>query len=188
MTDDDDFSPVTADHAKWFGFIVHTFAKIETNMMVCAAGMLGTDLGTSYILMADTHYRQKRQTLLNLNKTLGINDRIDADLEKILDDLHKLSGLRNAIAHSTWTKGNRANSIKPMQLILRGKEPKPLGHHHNEQSYTPADLERECKKLDEIFRRFRLFLRGSGLVAKVATRLEEAPRETSADPGNPSAT
>jgi hypothetical protein len=183
----DDISPFTDEHAKYFGHIINIFARIETQMMVCAAGILNTDLATAYILMADTHYRQKRQTLLHLNITLGINGYREPELTAILDGIHKLSGLRNAIAHNTWVKGNRPNSIKPMQLILRGEEPTPLGHWHNEQSYTPDDLRADAIKLETLSRRLAELLETTGLEERVHAKIDAINPATSSREGSPSA-
>jgi hypothetical protein len=157
----------------WFGTIINIFAKIESQMMVCAAGVLDTDLATAYILMADTHYRQKRQTLLHLNSTVGVDGQRNGVLTRILNDLHKFSTLRNQIAHSTWADGRKPGAIKPMQLKLRGETPKPLGDFHNEKNYTAEDLQREAMQLETIARRFRVFLIGSGLQERVEANIEK---------------
>jgi hypothetical protein len=187
MTTSEDEPVFSTLHATCFGYIIAVFARIETNMMTCAAGILDTDLASAYILMADTHYRQKRQTLTHLNATLGVNGRISEELTAILDDVHKYSRLRNWIAHSPWVKGNRPGSIKPMQLILRGETLKPLGHWHNEQSYTADDLKDELYALEDVSNRFAAFLDSSGLKAKVRAKIAAIKPLTSEEPGKPSA-
>jgi hypothetical protein len=186
MSKPESLSPVTPEHARYFGHIINIFARIEHQMMVCVAGMLDSDLATAHILMADTHYRQKQQIVRHLNTTLGINGHVNQDLIAVLDDLHKLSSLRNAIAHCIWTKGNRPGTIKPMQLNLRAKEPKPLGHQHNERGYTSDELKAEANKLEAISRRFRDLLDRSRLWATVEAKINKIPSSITPSPGKPS--
>lgn len=178
MTNPDSASPVTSDHAMQFGFIINIFAKIETQMEIAVAGMLNTDFATAIILMGDTHYRQKQTTLRNLNQTIGIDGYVNAGLIEILDDLQKLSLLRNRIAHSVWTVGRRPGSLKPMQLILRGKKPKPLGHHHNEKAYTVEDLRASANSLEDISRRFTALLSETGLTDRVEANIDKIKMST----------
>ena len=183
MTKSDDLYPITPEYAVQFGFIISLFAKIELNMQTAAAGILEIDLGTAIILMGDINYNQKRQTLRHLNTTIGIKGYKSNELASLLDDLHKQSKLRNRVAHATWTEGHRPNSIKPMQLILRREEPKPLGYDHNEPDFTVEDLANEVKKLAEIDHRFVTFLNTSGLAARVEAKIEAIKSATASPPG-----
>lgn len=186
MPNPESLSPVTPEHARYFGHIINIFARIEHQMMVCVAGMLASDLGTAHILMADTHYRQKQQTVRHLNTTIGINGYANQELVAILDDLHKISKLRNWIAHAPWVKGNRPDAIKPMQIKLRGERPKELGHWHNEKGYTSLELRAEANRLEKISRRFRVLLERTGLWAKVEAKIDEIPSSITRSPGKPS--
>ena len=107
MSTQDEYYSVTADHAIYFGIIISMFAKLEHQMCIAAAGILGSDLDTAYILMGAMHYRQKRQTLNHLNATLGIRGTTSGRLKELLDRIDRHSGLRNWIAHAVW--GRRAN-------------------------------------------------------------------------------
>lgn len=185
MTNQDDVGVITNEFAMFFGLIISIFATIEHQMMICAAGILGCDLATAYILMNDTHYRQKQQTLRHLNTTRGINGYINQELIAILDELHNQSKLRNWICHAIWTTGNLPNSIKPMQLVLRSKEPKPLGHYHNEKSYTLSDLEECGRVLDTLQRRFNELLDSTGLRDKVSEAINATAASNDASPGSP---
>src|SRR5690348_10813383 len=91
LSKNDSASPVTHDHALWFGHIINIFAQLELLMMIAAAGILDQDLATAYILMGDTHYRQKQQTLRHLHTTLGVNGLQEPELTSILDEIHKQS-------------------------------------------------------------------------------------------------
>ncbi len=185
MTDDSNYSAVRPEHAACFGFIINTFAKIEMQMQIAAAGILDTDLGTAVILMGDTHYRQKQTTLRNLHATLGVDGYLNPQLTGILDEVSKLSKLRNHIAHSTWTAGRKPGSIKPMGMVLRGGTPKPYGHDDNEKNYTVVDLEASARRLEAISKRFTKFLSETGLEAKVQANIDAIISSTTASPGKP---
>jgi len=183
MINNENVSPVTPDHALAFGFIINFFAKCELHMQIAAAGILNADLATAVILMGDMHYRQKQQTLRHLNATIGINGEPSETLTSILDDLHKHQTIRNAVAHSVWTTGRKPGAIKPMQLLLRAKEPRPLGHHHNEENYTVSRLLDIVKSLDCIDARFRDFLDSSGLSTRAEARMEDTNSTNGPSPG-----
>ncbi len=185
MTDDSNYSAVTPEHATAFGFIINIFAKIEMQMQITAAGILDTDLGTALILMGDTHYRQKQTTLRNLHATHGIAGHWNPQLIEILDEVSKLSKLRNHIAHSTWRAGRKPGSIKPMGMALRGGTPKPYGYKHNEKNYTVADLEASARSIAATSKRFTKFLSETGLEAKVQANIDAIISSTTASPGKP---
>ena len=132
MSDTDGYYSVTEDHAMYFGIIISIFAKLEHKVYIAGAGMLNSDLGTAYILLGTMPYSQKRQTLVHLNTTLGVNGCTSADLRIILERIDKHSTLRNLIAHALWTEGSRPGSIKPMQIRLRSDTLKAIGHQHHE--------------------------------------------------------
>ena len=178
MSDQDGTYPVTTEHVIYFGIIISMFAKLEHQMCIAAAGILGSDLGTAYILMGAMHYRQKRQTLTHLNATLGIGGAISASLKDLLNRLDRHSALRNWIAHAVWTNGRRADSIKPMQILLRSDTLRVIGHDHNEQDYTVDDFRNAASELDAIGGDWREFLETAGLEARVKAEIEEAKSRT----------
>ena len=94
MSDTDGYYSATEDHAMYFGIIISIFAKLEHQMYIAAAGMLNSDLGTAYILLGTMPYSQKRQTLVHLNTTLGVNGCTSADFRIILERIDKHSTLR----------------------------------------------------------------------------------------------
>ncbi len=179
-------SVVTVEHATAFGYIIHTFAKLEFHMQTAVAGMLDTDVATAILLMGDTNYRQKRQVVRNIHQTRGIDGYVDPGLTNLLDEIHAYSGLRNHIAHSIWTSGQRPESIKPMYLKLRGKFPAPVGHQHHEKDYTIEDLRAAANSLNDISRRFVQFLEDTGLMARVTANIEKIAESIEGSPGNPS--
>ncbi len=185
MTDDPNYSPVTPEHAIHFGFIINIFAKIEMQIQIAAAGILDADLGTAVILMGDTHYRQKQTTLRNLHATRGVDGYLNPELTAILDEIAKLSKLRNLVAHATWTAGRQPGAIKPMGMVLRGGIPRPYGHDHNEKNYTVADLEASARNLEATSKRFERFLSDTGLEARVQANIDAIISSTTPSPGKP---
>ena len=179
-------SVVTPEHAKAFGYIIYSFAKFEFHMQTAVAGMLDTDVATAILLMGDTSYRQKRQTVTNIHQTRGIDGYVHPDLTNLLDEIQGYSGLRNHIAHSIWTSGQRPGSIKPMYLKLRSEFPAPVGDWHNEKDYTLEELRTAANSLNDISRRFVRFLEDTGLMARVAANIEKIAESTEESPGNPS--
>ena len=186
MNDTETPSVVTPEHATAFGYIIHAFAKLEFHMQTAVAGMLDTDAGTAILLMGDTNYRQKRQTVRNIHQTRGIDGYVHPGLTNLLDEIHALSGLRNHIAHSIWTSGQQPGSIKPMYLKTRGKFPTPVGHWHNEKDYTLEELRAAANSLNDMSRRFVQLLEDTGLMARVEANIEKIAESTEESPGNPS--
>lgn len=183
MSESEEPPVITPEHAKAFGYIIHTFAKLEHNMQITVAGMLDTDLATTMLLMSDTHYRQKRQTTRNIHLTRGVNGEVNPDLSALLDDIQNFNTLRNHIAHSIWTAGQRPGSIKPMYIKTRSDFPKPVGHWHNEKDYTLSELQETANSLNDTVRRFDEFLRDTGLLQRVAANIEQINDPTHESPG-----
>lgn len=180
---DDTTSPVTLEHLKGFGAIVHFFAEAEHLMHIAAAGILDTDMGTAVILLGDMAYGKKRQTLRHLNTTIGVDGKISPEVSSFLDAIHKEQNIRNWAAHATWKAGKREGSIKPLQLFLRSDEPKPLGHWHNEKDWTAEDLWDAATRIYHLTRSFRAYLEASGLVSRVEARIDAIKESTASSPG-----
>lgn len=180
---EDDIDPVTVEHLKGFGAITHLFARSENLMYIAAAGILDVDMGTAIILLGDGSYSQTRQTLRHLNTTIGVEGQRSPEIQAYLDAAHKKSKLRNWVAHSTWVAGRRPGSIKPMQLILRSDEPKPLGHWHNEKDYTAEELWVHGADLHRLNYNFNVYLARTGLLQRVAAKSESTNSPTASSPG-----
>lgn len=136
-------------------------------------------MGTALILLGDMNLRQKVQTVRHLNTTIGFEEYTSHELSNILDKTMKISGLRNDIAHNNWVSGQRPGSIKPIKLKLRGDEPTPMGHWHNEKSWTAQDLETEARNLDDHVAELDSLLKRLGVFAAVQARIDETKENTS---------
>ena len=173
MADDKDLYAVTPEHARWFGVIISEFARFETRLFIAVGGILDTDLGTSLILLGDVNLRQKIQTLRHLNSTLGIEGHVNPVIEDVLEEVGKLSTLRNWIAHCTWNEGRREGTIKPMIIGLRGEEIKLRGHEHNEPEFSLDYFKEEAEKLIATSSKLMNELCSTGLYDKVMVNMEE---------------
>jgi hypothetical protein len=177
---------VTEEHAIWFGIIVHLFAKCESNMRVAIAGILNIDMGSALIMTGELQYRQLRQTLMHLNNTRGVNGYIVDGVNDALDGIHSYSKLRNWIAHSTWVEGSRPKSIKPLRLITRSDFPKTLGVHHNENTYTPKELEEAAIGLESASIKLTDAMEAAGIFDTIEDSIAKTTPSNSDEGGNPS--
>ena len=88
----------------------------------------------------------------------------------MLDRVGDKSVLRNNVAHTSWRKGRRPGSIKPLVVKAKGKL-FLLGAHHNEKDWTAEELNAEADEiLDRAFA-VGLYLRGHGV--KLGAESEE---------------
>jgi hypothetical protein len=153
------------DHFRAFGAIIHTFARCEALMVGATSTLIGADLVFFSMVSAELPYRGKRDILLAL-----INERrIPPDqIEKVtgyLGELHKWNKLRNAIAHSTWTPGERPDSIKPLSLSVRGGKATYTGIDPEEdREYTKRELINIGNQLIDLHRRFFTYLQSIDLL------------------------
>jgi hypothetical protein len=85
-------------------------------------------------------------------------------LEKLMDRTDKAHGLRNQIAHCTWTPGTRPGTIKPMVMSAQRKALKMLGIEHNEKQWTADELKAEVKRYQEVGKDLALFMKRNGLM------------------------
>jgi hypothetical protein len=92
------------------------------------------------MLTAELPYRGKRDTLSAVIKLKNLPPDQLQKLNGYLGKIHKWSGLRNAIAHRTWTHGVRPDSIKPFGISVREGEATFIGFEGDERDYTAEEL------------------------------------------------
>lgn len=105
---------------------------------------------------------------------------------QIVGDLGAFGALRNAIAHSRWTGGVRANSIKPMRVDIRSGSARFIGNNDEERDWTTDELTEEGRKLFNLNRRIVQFLKDTGIAADME-RNDASIREPIDDSGGSSA-
>ena len=159
-------------HLLEFGRVVHNFATVETGIKIALSGILQIDLAAALIVLEPC----SAGNLKNIAKSLA-KDRLKPKLAEqlccIVGDWSATSGLRNDIAHSRWTDGDRPGSIKPRGLSIQEGRVKYIGDDEKEKSYTVSELQAEAEKLRAINERVLVFLDKSGLGKIVEAKMAE---------------
>jgi hypothetical protein len=124
--------------------------------------MLQIEDGASALVFAYSGY----DDLKNLMKAVLTESNLtEAEMEeglKLVDRVNDKSVLRNNVAHTSWRRGRRPGSIKPLVIKAKGKL-LLLGAHHDEKDWTAEELNSEADEiLDRAFA-VGLFLRGHGV-------------------------
>jgi hypothetical protein len=152
-------------HYSAFGAIIHECARYEYLMVGITAKILGLKVIQASVMMADLPYRGK---LATFKATIKLHDLKPEQREKIiwfLGNMSKHNQLRNHIAHSTWKRGDRPDSIKPLGCDVRSGEAVFLGIGENETDYTLQDLEGVAMDLINNRNAFAKYLREQNLLA-----------------------
>ena len=90
------------------------------------------------------------------------------ELEKLMDRVRKARGLRDQIAHCTWTAGTKPGKIKPLAMSARTVL-KMLGIKHNEKQWTAGELNAEAKRYRELGHDLAGFMKRTGLIPEART-------------------
>lgn len=104
---------LTSNHILAFGGITYNYARIEGILEIIISDMLNIDVGTTVIITEPYSSLDLRNVIKSLNRVCVLPNKLNEELAQIVGDLQSFSGLRNNIAHSTWTDGDRPDSIKP---------------------------------------------------------------------------
>ncbi len=80
--------------------------------------------------------------------------------------------LRNTIAHSRWTDGDRPGSIKPRGLDIRQGHARFVGESEQERSYTAGELNTALAQLASVNERLKRFLQVSALEQIILSKME----------------
>jgi hypothetical protein len=109
-----------------------------------------------------------------------------AKIEEFDAAIHAYNSLRNAIAHSSWKKGKRTDSVKPLDLSVRGGRVKFKGLSEDEREYPPDELHEIANRLT-LNNDFLSYLASIGLIIEATDKADASSRSTSGPPGSPSA-
>lgn len=169
---------VDHEHYLQFGRIVHHYATVETGIKITLCGLLQIDLGDMLILSEP----YSSATLRNVAKAMSeekLTEEWRDQLNRIIDDFAKFGPIRNLIAHSRWTTGERLGSIKPRRVDIRSGKAKWLGDAEVERSWTALDLAGVATELHALNERLKGFQEDSGLKAIIQQNLlgTGAPQE-----------
>lgn len=163
-------------HLLEFGRIVHNFATVESGIKISLSGILQVSLVEGLIVFEP----YGAVDIKNVAKSLG-KERLKPKLAEqfccIVGDWAAFNGLRNVIAHSRWTDGDRPGSIKPRRISIRQGRVDIFGDDEKEASYTVAELRDAAQRLHHINERLKLFLAESGLGKIINAKMAEADEE-----------
>lgn len=157
-------SPLTDEHFRAFGAIIHLFARHEALMVGVMSTLTKTELYAIGLLTAELPYRGKRETMLAMLKDYRVDGTIRERISWFMGELHKHNQLRNHIAHSRWTAGNRPKSIKPISLSIRGGTATMLGVNSEEKDYTDKEMINIAHELIRNRNQFATYLISNGLL------------------------
>ena len=150
-----------------FGRIINYYADAETGIKIALAGMLEIDMFELLVLTEP----YSSLDLRNVAKSIA-KHRFDAGRERdqfcqLVGDLGAFGPLRNNIAHSRWTKGERRGSIKPHRVDIRSGVVKFHGAEEGERDWTTKELQAEVLKLLLLNRRIVQFMQVTGIAASI---------------------
>ena len=172
-------------HLLAFGRIMHAYATVESGIKIALSGILEIDL--AHALIAFEPYTAA--SLKNVAKSLA-KQRLKPDLAEtfacIVGDWSAFAGLRNTIAHSRWTVGDRPDSIKPRGVSIEKGHARFVGDDDGEKSYTVEYLNDAVCKLHAVNERLKEFLKTSGLERVIASKMadQSSPNLTQAPDGD----
>ena len=161
------------------GMIIQWFARHEYLMHIIATALLNTNIGAITILMTGLGYAGKRDAVKSLLNYVEINESHATKINEYLDKLHTHSGLRNGVAHSTWTEGSRPDAIKPLRIQVRGGKGKIIGTEESEQDYTSQELLDTANDIGALYNEFKDYIVGIGLMSIVEENITLKRVETS---------
>ena len=158
-------------HLLAFGRIIHNFASVEMGIKITVSGVLEVHLDAA--LIAFQPY--SATDLRNVAKSLSKERLKPKDAEQfccIIGDWFKFNTLRNVIAHSRWTDGQRPRSIKPRRLNIRQGKADWFGNKLDEEDFTAEELEARAEELHLINERTKKFLQTSGLADVIESKID----------------
>lgn len=142
-------SHVSTKHITGFGHIIFMWANVETYMHLSLAALTKSPLQRSLLMTWHMTYNNKRDRLRALVDYIELDDKPQKEFDCLIVRLNSAYKMRNTIAHSIWTKGDKPNSIKPQIMVARGPI-KLSGFNLNVESYTPNDLVEEASKIQRL--------------------------------------
>jgi hypothetical protein len=181
---DDD--PISEGHYLAFGLIVQQFAKFERVIeFIINGAMRGQELGLTALVISGLSYSKKCDTLAALLEIIilpaGGNDVVARFVKKFNE--HKK--LRNFVAHSSWTRGIREDSIRPLSISTNWGKFNVLGLEDIEKDCTPTELLEIAAILERIRLDLQSFLRASASVAENIDTGNPSPNKPPSPTKNP---
>ena len=159
-------------HLLAFGRIMHAYAAVESGIKIVLSGILEIDL--AHALIAFEPYGAG--DVKNVAKSLA-KERLKPPMAEqfisIVGEWSSHNFLRNTIAHSRWTDGDRPGSIKPRSVKIRDGRAQFFGDDESERSYTAEELNAVLVQIDSTNERLKRFLKSSGLEQIIASQMDD---------------
>lgn len=166
---------VTREHMTAFGAIAHYYACAESGLRICLAGMAEMDLRIMLILTEPYSAVNLRAVCKSIAKAKYLpGDPLGARFTQLAGDLGAFGPLRNQIAHSRWTYGQRDGAIRPLGVDIRSGTPKFHGQNLDEKDWTADELLVKADELAALNTRIVQFLKDSGIESAMAANDAES--------------
>jgi hypothetical protein len=158
---------ITDEHYAAFGRIVNTIADIDGVLdSIIVAFVQGRHEVLPLLTMLNS--KSKIDYIVAMAKESNMSSAVIEELEKLMDRVRKARGLRDQIAHCTWTEGTKPGTIKPLEMRARTVL-KMLGIKHNEKQWTAGELNAEAKRYRELGHELADLMKRAGLIPEART-------------------
>jgi len=149
---------ITAAHKQGIGEVVATWALLETQIIKILQNVLDTEISKAAIIFWHMSHKERmiRLQALVYNSVPNANDPIRREFDTLYKRIDTAYQMRNAVAHSLWTKGKEAAAISPFIFQAKG-DIKFTGRGIPEVEFTPERLNKEAQKIDRLFLDIRDF-------------------------------
>ncbi len=112
------------------------------------------------------------------------DDPLGTRFTHLAGDLGAFGKLRNQVAHSRWTLGQREGSIRTWGVNIRSGTPQFHGQEPDEKDWTANELFMEAKKLFGLNARIVQFMKDSGINAAMAAKEAESSAAMDSEAGS----
>jgi hypothetical protein len=169
-----------------FGGIIHHYAAAEFGIKLILSGMLEIEVTELLILTEPYSSLDLRNVAKSIAKSRFVQTPEILRFLQLVGDLGTFGALRNNIAHSRWTSGDRRGSIKPHKLDIRSGSVKFVGAEEDERDWTTKELEAEADRAFEMNRRITQFIRQTGIAPHILPKQVFSSEEIDASEGSSS--
>lgn len=159
-------------HLLAFGRIMHAFAAVESGIKIALSGILEIDLAHALIAFEPYGATDVKNVAKSLAKE-RLKPHLADQFSTIVGEWAGHGSLRNSIAHSRWTDGDRPGSIKPRGVYIREGHARFSGDDSDEKSYTARELNAVLTQLDSTNERLKRFLKKSGLEQIIEAKMAD---------------
>ena len=152
---------------------------------MCLAGLAEMDLRIMLIFTEPYSAVNLRNVCKSIAKAKYLpGDPLGERFCQIAGDLGSYGSLRNHIAHSRWTKGQREGSIRPFGVDIRSGNPKFHGQGEGERDWTAEEITEQADNLFNLNRRIVQFMRDAGITAAMEANEAISSDATESDEGS----